>query len=123
MINAASSTTDEVSSYAIGQDGTDDMTAKLVLRVSQKNTVAVESLIDEIALMNLPNGIQNSLTAKLQNVLDSLNAPNADQRNDAVNKLNAAINSIESQAGKKISIEQANYLIAEIQKIIDSIQE
>ena len=122
MINAESSITDEVSGYNIGADGTDDMTATLVLRVSQKDTVAVENLIDDIESMDLPNGIQNSLTSKLQKVLDSLNAPNADQRNDAVNKLNAAINSIEAQAGKKISIEQADYLIAEIQKIIDSIQ-
>ena len=122
VINAASSTTDEVSGYAIGSDGTNDMTATLVLRVTLETNVAVENLIDEITSMNLPNGIQNSLTSKLQNALDSLNAPNADQRNDAVNKLNAAINSIEAQAGKKISIEQADYLIAEIQKIIDSIQ-
>ena len=117
-----SSTIDEVSHYNIGADGTKDMTATLVLKVTPKANVAVENLINEISSMNLPIQVQNALTGKLENVLSSLNAPNADQRNDALNKLNAAINYVEAQTNKKITQDQSNALISEIQNIIDIVK-
>ena len=69
--------------------------------------------------MNFQQGIDNSLDAKLQNVQDSLEALNADNRNDAINKLNAFINAVEAQRDNKISNEQADYLVAETQRIIE----
>jgi len=46
---------------------------------------------------------------------------NKGQENAAINKLNAFINQIEAQRGKKITDEEADTLIAEAQRIIDSI--
>jgi len=79
----------------------------------------VQNLIGDIESMNLQQGINNSFDAKLQNVQDSLEALNADNRNDAINKLNAFINSVEAQRDNKISNEQADYLVAETQRIIE----
>jgi hypothetical protein len=84
---------------------------------------AVQILIEDIEEMNLQQGTENSIDAKLQNVQDSLEALNADNRNDAINKLDAFINAIEAQRDNKISSEQADYLIAEAQRIINLIEE
>ena len=43
------------------------------------------------------------------------------QENAAINKLNAFINQVEAQRGKKITDGQADELIAKAQGIIDSI--
>jgi len=82
---------------------------------------AILDLIDTVELMNLQQGIDNSLDAKLDNALDSLEAFNAEQRNDAVNKLNAFINAVEAQRGNKLTDDQANELIASTQAIIESL--
>jgi DNA-binding beta-propeller fold protein YncE len=82
---------------------------------------AVQILIENVEEMNLQQGIENGLDAKLQNVQDSLEAFNADNRNDAINKLNAFINAVETQRNNKISNEQADYLIAEVQKLIEQL--
>ena len=50
--------------------------------------------------------------------LKSLEALNPDQRNDAINKLNAFINEVEAKRGNKITNEQAEYLIAVAQEVI-----
>ena len=81
----------------------------------------VENLIETVETMNLQAGIENSLDSKLQNIQDSIEALNADLRNDAINKLEAFINSVEAQRDQKISNEQADYLVAEAQKIIEMI--
>ncbi|MFC2014335.1 hypothetical protein ACFLU8_05685 [Chloroflexota bacterium] len=62
--------------------------------------------------------IANSLYAKLQNVKDSLAAANAGQRNDAINKLEAFINSCEAQRDKGLTSDQADILIATANNII-----
>jgi DNA-binding beta-propeller fold protein YncE len=82
---------------------------------------ATLQLIDNVKAMNLQQGISNSLISKLQNALASINAPNIDVRNDAANKLQAFIHSVEAQNGKKLSTIQANFLITEAQKIIDQL--
>jgi len=79
------------------------------------------NLIDDIDSMNLQQGIDNSLDSKLESALDSLEALNAGQRNDAINKLYAIINAVEAQRGNKITDEQADYLVSEAQRIIDLI--
>lgn len=82
---------------------------------------AIRDLIDIVESMNLQQGIDNSLDAKLTAVLHALEALNADQRNDAINKLNAFINEVEAQRERKLTNEQADYLIAATQEIIDVI--
>lgn len=71
----------------------------------------IVQLIDTVEAMNLQQGIDNSLDAKLDaafNALDDLN-----QNNDvaAINSLNAFINAVEAQRDKKITNEQADALI------------
>jgi len=81
----------------------------------------VEKLIADVKQMNLQQGIDNSLDAKLEATLGALEALNAEQRSDAVNKLNAFINEVEAQRGKKLTDEQADYLAVDAQKIVDLI--
>ena len=82
---------------------------------------AIHDLIDLVESMNLQQGIDNSLDAKLTSVLASLEAVNADQRNDAINKLYAFINEVEAQRGSKITDEQADSLIVAAQRIITAL--
>ena len=83
---------------------------------------AIENLIADVEGMNLQQGIDNSLDAKLEATLGALEALNADQRSDAVHKLDAFINEVEAQRDKKLTHEQADYLAAEAQRIIDLIE-
>lgn len=83
---------------------------------------AIRKLIRDVENMNLQQGIDNSLDAKLTAVLDALEALNADKRNDAINKLYAFLNEVEVQREKKLTNEQACYLIAAAQEIISLIE-
>lgn len=84
---------------------------------------AIEDLIKDVKDMNVQKGIENSLDAKLNAVLQSLEALNAEKRNDATAKLQAFINEVKAQTGNKLTNEQADYLISEAQRIIKSIEE
>ena len=79
-------------------------------------------MVQTVQSMNLQQGITNSLDAKIQNAMDSLNAMNADQRSDAVNKLQAFVNSVEAQRNTKLTNEQADYLIMQAQNAMNLIQ-
>ena len=79
----------------------------------------IEQLIADVEALNLNQGIDNSLDAKLQNALDALEAANAGQRQDAVNKMNAFISAVAAQSGKALTSEEADILIALAQDIID----
>jgi len=70
--------------------------------------------------LNLQQGIENSLDAKLQNARDSLTAANAGLREDAINKLQAFINACEAQRDKALT-EQADMLIEMADLIIASL--
>lgn len=78
----------------------------------------IEQLIVKVEALNGQYGIINALDAKLQNALDALEAKNANQREDAVNKMQAFINAVEAQSGNKIPVEVANDLIADANYII-----
>jgi len=72
-----------------------------------------------VSNVNISQGIENSLDAKLSvavKVLDNLK-----DNNDvaAINALDAFINEVEAQSGKKITTEDANSLIAQAQAIIE----
>jgi len=79
---------------------------------------ATEDLISYTRDLNLPGGTENSLISKLEAAVSSLEKG---QENAAINKLNALINQVEAQRGKKISNEEAEALISQAQRIIDSI--
>jgi len=99
-----------------GGIGVDTFTVRV-----ETTSEAIDDLTEIIEEMNLQNGIENSLDSKLDNAQDALEAANAGNRQDAVNKLEAFINSVEAQRGGKLTDEEADYLIAKAQDIIDHI--
>jgi hypothetical protein len=78
----------------------------------------LEDLINYVAELDISSGIANALDAKLQNALDALQAANGGQRNDVVNKLCAFMHSVEAQAGKALTQEQAHQLLDAALEII-----
>ena len=79
---------------------------------------ATEDLAEAVEDADLPRGTENSLTSSLDAAISSLDSGNDET---AVNQLNAFINKVEAQRGKKISGEDADALIAFAQAIIDAI--
>lgn len=79
---------------------------------------ATQDLISDVEDLNLPGGTENSLVSKLENAIKSLDKG---QENAAINQLNAFINQVEAQKGKKITDEEADQLIAIAQWIIDNV--
>jgi hypothetical protein len=79
----------------------------------------IYALTDLVESMNLPVGIENSLVSKLEGALTSLEKGNAKA---AINKLNAFINEVEAQRGKKITELEADQLINGANWIIHSIE-
>jgi len=71
----------------------------------------VSELIKFVESFNLKQGIENSLDAKLQNALAALDAANAGLRQDAINKMQAFINSVEAQRGNALTDDQADSLV------------
>ena len=82
---------------------------------------AINDLVAVVTAYNLKQGIANSLDTKLTNAMAAMNAANADQRGDAVNKMQAFINAVTAQRGKELTNEQADNLIAIANDIICSI--
>jgi parallel beta-helix repeat protein len=78
-----------------------------------------QELVETIKDWNLSKGAENSLTSKLDNVIHQLNKENTKV---ATHKLTVFISQVEVLQGKKLSTEQADYLIAEAQRIIDLIE-
>jgi len=64
-------------------------------------------LLDEVASSGLPNGVANRLSAMLAQAEAAIAAGNDEA---AWRYLNAFIHSVEAQAGKKITLEQASEL-------------
>lgn len=81
--------------------------------------VKTQQLIDKIVALELPAGIENSLVSKLKNAIDSIQKA---QEKAAVNKLEAFINEVEAQRGKKIPEADADALIALAQAIIEILE-
>ncbi len=71
--------------------------------------VELISFVEEME--DLPQGIENSLVAKLEAVQDALVAANAEVREDAVNKLEAFVNAVEAQRDKALTDAQADELV------------
>ena len=81
--------------------------------------VKTQQLIDKIVALELPAGIENSLVSKLENAINSIQKA---QEKAAANKLEAFINEVEAQRGKKIPEADADALIALAQAIIEIIE-
>jgi hypothetical protein len=82
---------------------------------------AIVDLVDTVKGLNLQQGIENGLDAKLDAALQALDDLNANNDIAAINSLQAFINAVETQRGKQLTDEQANMLISVAQRIIDSI--
>jgi parallel beta-helix repeat protein len=81
----------------------------------------IVQLIDTVAEMNLQQGIDNSLDAKLDAAFNALDDVNQNNDVAAINSLNAFINAVEAQRGVKITSEQADILIADANYIISQL--
>lgn len=92
----------------------------LIYGDGQEQTIG--NLINIVQQMNLQQGIQNSLDAKLEAAQEALNAANSGQQATAVSKLNAFINQVEGQRGNQLSNAQADELITYAQNLINIIQ-
>jgi hypothetical protein len=78
---------------------------------------ATESLISDIEDLDLPDGPETSLVSKLEMAIKSLQ----NDKPSAQGQLGAFINEVEAQRGKELTTEQADYLIAAAQKILNNI--
>lgn len=87
--------------------------------VYQSPLEAGQSLVNTVDSMGLPQGTQGSLDAKLGAAVAAIIKGNA---NAAVNQLNAFINAVNAQAGKKITAEQAQLLTSEARSLVDALQ-
>jgi hypothetical protein len=85
---------------------------------SPSPSMAIANLIAHVKSLNLQQGIDNSLDAKLSAAQKALEDLNENNNVAAVNALEAFINAVEAQKGNKISIEDADTLIAMAQDII-----
>jgi len=79
---------------------------------------ATQELIETIETWNLPRGTENSLTSKLDGVIGLLEKG---KENRAISKLMSFIKQVETLREKKLTNEQADYLISEAQTIINLI--
>jgi len=80
--------------------------------------LTIEDVITSVEDLELPGGIENSLTSKLTNALKSLEKNNTKA---AANQLSAFIYQVEVLMGKKISEEEGQALIDAISFIIEQI--
>lgn len=71
----------------------------------------IAALIALVQSFNLKQGIENSLDAKLQNVLAALTAANAGDLTSACNKLDAFLNEVAAQSGKALTTTEASQLL------------
>ena len=82
----------------------------------------VEYLAQAVAALDLAQGVENSLNAKLNAAYKKLTDGNDKNDVAAINELGAFINAVEAQRGKKIAEADADALIAPAQAIIDLLE-
>jgi PKD repeat protein len=91
-------------------------TKQITITVSNvEPTQLTSNLINIIENNDITPESKNSLTSKLNNAIEILEK---DQKNAAINKLNATINEIKAKQGKQLTNEQAEQLIMNINTII-----
>jgi hypothetical protein len=82
---------------------------------------AIQNLIDTVKGLNLQQGIDNSLDAKLEAALKALNDLNQNNDAAAIDSLKAFVQEVEAQRGKSLTDQQADLVIDAAQAIIDSL--
>jgi hypothetical protein len=95
-------------------------TSRWLANLGQDNSfefIAIACLIDKVESYDLPQGIENSLEAKLNSAIDSLNRLSHGSVAAAIGALNALINECKAQRDKKITSSQADDLIEYAKKI------
>jgi hypothetical protein len=97
--------------------GVGDTSVEIVVESPEE---ATEDVLENMVDMELQNGMNESLSSKLENVIELINDC---QDLAAVNVLEAFINQVEAQRGKKLTEEEADALIAAAQWIIDNVEE
>ena len=101
----------------VGQEITDFLNAAAGFGPADPQE-ATENLVTQVTDLDLPSGTENSLNSSLDAASKSLAKGNDAA---AVNQLEAFINKVQAQRGKKISEEAADTLISAAQAIIDAI--
>jgi parallel beta-helix repeat protein len=96
----------------------DSYTLNVTVTHRQVPVEATQELIETIEGWTLSKGLDNCLTSKLDNIIHQLNKGN---NNVAINKLATLTNQVEALRDKKLTSDQADYLISEAQRIIDLI--
>ena len=89
--------------------------------VIMENLGLVERVLDlcqAVIDLNLQQGINNSLDAKLDAAVQAVDDINQNNDVAAINALNAFINAVEAQSGNNIPTEAANALIADALEIV-----
>ena len=76
------------------------------------------ALVDQVEALNLQQGIDNSLDAKLDAALNALDDVNQNNDVAAINTLEAFVNAVEAQRGNKIPEADADALIGAAEEII-----
>ncbi len=79
----------------------------------------LDILVEEVIGLGLQQGIENGLLAKLYSAMQALEDDNDNNDAAAINSLEAFINTVEAQRGKKISESEADILVGAAQEIID----
>lgn len=90
-----------------------------VISISQDALELLNDLIQQVTAIDLNSGNKNSLLVKLDSALKILQDGDEDNDALAIHSLQAFINAVEAQRGKKISQEDADDLIVDAQQIID----
>ena len=78
----------------------------------------LEHLIQDVVVLNLPKGTEQSLMAKLDGAWKKLSDSKPQNDGAAINKLEAFVNNVEAQSGKKIDEDDAEDLVDAAQAII-----
>lgn len=106
-------------------DGIDDASDSCPLEDARGFDTNGDGCIDSVDHMpaliesiTLPQGVENSLLSTVNNAMKSLDKENT---NAAINQINAFINNVNAQRGKKISEEDAQMLIDFAEMAIDQI--
>lgn len=80
--------------------------------------VLITDLIHDAMSLNAQSGISNSFDAKISAAMDTLDDSNTKNNVAAINEMNAFINAVVAQRGKKLTEADADRLIAKAQTII-----
>ncbi len=106
-----------VSALFDDNNGTSSGSARVISGVSP--LILLEILILDVVDLNLQQGINNGLDAKLDAVIQALEDVNQNNNVAAINVLQAFITQVQAQSGRNIPVAAADALTASAQEIID----